>query len=283
MVAFLGMGLLGANFVRAMRKRGLDVQVWNRTFAKAKALEEVGAKAFKTPAEAVKGAERIHICVSDDHAVDKILEDASPNFEKGVIIVDHTTTTATGATQRTKYWKAKGVTFIHAPVFMGPQSALEASGMMLISGDQDVIKKIEPELAKMTGTLDNVGEDPSMAAAYKLLGNHLFLAISAGLTDTFALGKSLGISRKDIAEFIEQMGSSPMKARIGRLLQGNYDDPTWNLAMARKDARLMAEEAERAKHPLIVMPALGKHMDALIDEGHGDRDWTIVAKKATTE
>jgi len=54
MIAFLGTGLLGSNWVRAMRKRGEEVHVWNRTGSKAKALESDGAKVFATPAEAVK-------------------------------------------------------------------------------------------------------------------------------------------------------------------------------------------------------------------------------------
>src|SRR5437762_2898757 len=97
MIAFLGTGLLGSNWVRAMHKRGEEVHVWNRTPSKAKALEADGAKAFATPAEAVKGAVRIHLAVSDDAAVDSILEQASVNFEKDVIIIDHTTTSASGA------------------------------------------------------------------------------------------------------------------------------------------------------------------------------------------
>jgi 3-hydroxyisobutyrate dehydrogenase len=280
--AFLGMGLLGANFVRAMRKRGEDVQIWNRTASKAEALRETGAKPFATPAEALKGAKLVHICVSDDAAVDSVLEQASANFEPDVIIIDHTTTTASGNTKRTAYWKAKGITFIHAPVFMGPTNALESTGIMLISGDQSVIDKIKPELSKMCGELMNLGEDISKAAAYKLLGNHLFLAISAGLTDTFTLGKALDFTRDEVVSLIEHIGAAPMKARVGRLLMENYDDPTWELSMARKDARLMTEEAVKAQHKLMVMPALGEVMDKLIAEGHGNKDWTVFAKKATS-
>lgn len=280
--AFLGMGLLGANFVRAMRKRGEDVQVWNRTAAKAQPLAEVGAKVCATPAEAVSGAKIVHICVSDDAAVDSVLEQASANFAPDVIIIDHTTTTATGTKKRVANWKSKGITFIHAPVFMGPISALEGTGIMMVSGDQKVIDEICADLKKMTGELMNLGEDVSKAAAYKLLGNHLFLAISAGLTDTFTLGKALNFSREEVTELIEHIGSAPMKARVGRLLMGNYDDPTWELAMARKDARLMHEEAVQAQHELMVMPALGEAMDKLIAEGHGNKDWTFYAKQATS-
>lgn len=283
MTTFLGMGLLGSNFVRAMRKRGEDVHVWNRTASKAKALEATGAKAFATPAEAVTGANRIHLVLSDDEAVNSVLEQASPGFAKDVIIIDHTTTSATGAAERTERWKKLGVTYIHAPVFMGPANALDGSGTMLISGDQELIKKIEPELSKMTGTLMNLGDDISTAAAYKLLGNHLFLSITAGLADTFTLGKALGVSRDDVTDFIEQMGSTPMKTRVARMLLGNYDTPSWELVMARKDARLMTEEAERAGMALDVMPAFGAHMDRLITEGFGAKDWSIVTKEAVSK
>lgn len=61
MKAFLGMGLLGSNFVKAMLKQGEEVQVWNRTFSKAQAVERDGAKAFENVEDAVKGAEVIHI------------------------------------------------------------------------------------------------------------------------------------------------------------------------------------------------------------------------------
>src|SRR4051794_40218518 len=94
MIAFLGTGLLGGNFVKALLKKGEKVQVWNRTTAKAKELETAGATAFSTPAEAVTGATRIHLALSDDFAVDQTLEKASNGFAAGVIIIDHTTTSA---------------------------------------------------------------------------------------------------------------------------------------------------------------------------------------------
>ncbi|MET0386685.1 MAG: NAD(P)-binding domain-containing protein, partial [Polyangiales bacterium] len=92
MIAFLGMGLLGSNFVRALRKRDEAVQVWNRSAEKAQALTTVGAAVHADPAAAVRGATRIHVTLSDDSAVDDVLERARPGFSHGVIIVDHTTT-----------------------------------------------------------------------------------------------------------------------------------------------------------------------------------------------
>ena len=47
----------------------------------------------------------------------------------------------------------RGFFYQHAPVFMGPANALEGSGFMLVSGDEELIKRLEPELSKMTGKL----------------------------------------------------------------------------------------------------------------------------------
>jgi len=59
MIAFLGMGLLGSGFVRALLERGDEVQVWNRSAGKAAALESAGAVACVDPASAVRGAEPV--------------------------------------------------------------------------------------------------------------------------------------------------------------------------------------------------------------------------------
>src|SRR5947208_9203408 len=88
MKAFLGMGLLGSNFVRAMLSRGEQVQVWNRTTSKATELEKYGAKAFANVEDAVRGADRIHLTLKDDASVDEVLGKASAGFAPGIIIID---------------------------------------------------------------------------------------------------------------------------------------------------------------------------------------------------
>src|SRR4051812_20752086 len=102
------MGLLGSNFVRALRRRGEDVHVWNRSPAKAKALEAAGAVAFDDPAEAAKGAARVHLTLSDDAAVDEVLERTRAGLSPNVTIVDHTTTSSTGAAARAARWAERG-------------------------------------------------------------------------------------------------------------------------------------------------------------------------------
>jgi 3-hydroxyisobutyrate dehydrogenase len=279
MIAFLGMGLLGSNFTRALRKRGEEVRVWNRTAEKARPLAEIGAVVCEDLATAVRGASRVHLVLSDDQAVDDVLERARPGFEKDVIIVDHTTTTASGTRERAKRWAERKVSFQHAPVFMAPQNALESTGVMLASGERARFEKLEPELAKMTGKVMYLGDDPGRAAAFKLLGNSFLMFMTAGFADFFELGKAMGISSSDAAGLFKFFNpGATLPGRVERILADKFSDPSWELAMARKDARLMIEETERGGGSLAVLPAIAKTMDEYIARGHAHDDWTIIAK-----
>jgi 3-hydroxyisobutyrate dehydrogenase len=279
MITFFGMGLLGSSFVRALRKRGEDVQVWNRTPARAKAVEDSGARAVSDPAEAVKGATRLHLTLSDDAAVDDVLERARPGFGPDLVIVDHTTTSPSGTATRAARWAERGVAFQHAPVFMGPQNALESTGIMMASGDRARFDLLSPELSKMTGKLIYMGPRPERAAGFKLLGNLFLMFMTTGMADVLALAKAEGIAPADAASLFDQFNPGAMvPARLKRMLEGDFSHPSWELAMARKDARLMIEEAARGKVPLAVLPAIAAEMDRWIGKGHAHDDWTVVAK-----
>jgi 3-hydroxyisobutyrate dehydrogenase len=281
MIAFFGMGMLGSGFVRALRRRGEAVQVWNRTHAKAQALESDGARAFALPADAARGASRIHLSLSDDAAVDEVLERAREGFAPSVIIVDHTTTSASGTAERAKRWEERGVAFLHAPVFMGPQNALESTGIMLTSGDVARVEALTPALSAMTGKLTNLGPRPDAAAAFKLMGNLFLMFLTTGLADMLALAKAMEVSPADASKLFDMFNpGATVGARMKRITDAKFSEPSWELSMARKDARLMLEEAERAGIPLAVLPAIAARMDAVIAAGHGGDDWTVIAKDA---
>ena len=82
------------------------------------------------------GAAHIHLSLSDDASVDAVLEPLAGALGKGTWIVDHTTTAVRPTAERVARWDARGVRYVHAPVFMAPSNCAEGTGLMLISGDQ---------------------------------------------------------------------------------------------------------------------------------------------------
>lgn len=281
MVTFIGTGLLGSGFIKALLQNGEQVSVWNRTAARAKALEAFGAKAFGQVSEAVKGASRIHLALKDDQAVDEVLENARPGLAPGAILIDHTTTSTAGARQRSEHWKKLGCTYLHAPVFMGPQNAIDRTGYMLVSGSQELIQQLEPALSAMTGKLLNLGPETGKAAGIKLLGNSFLLFLTAGLADTLALARAMNIPPEDLATLFGHWNPGAMvPARLRRMMDANFDRPSWELNMARKDAGLMMAEAAIAGKQLATLPAIAAEMDKWIGKGFGSSDWTVMAAQS---
>lgn len=276
-VAYFGVGLLGSGFVRAMLERGDDVAVWNRTHARARALEADGAKVCEDPAQAVRGVEELHLTLSDDASVDAVLEPLAHAIAPQTIIVDHSTTAPTPTLERATRWRERGITFVHAPVFMGPKNAREATGIMLLSGDPAVRARIKPSLERMTGQLIELGDDPGRAAAFKLMGNLMLVFTVAGMADMFRLGESLGIQPHEAHElFSFFMPVNAINFRGKDMAHGNFT-PQWELRMARKDVRLMLEEATRHGETLAVLPSIAALFDGYIDRGHAAKDVGVVA------
>lgn len=274
-VAFFGAGMLGTNFVKALRKRGIAVNVWNRTPEKARALEADGAVAFDDPAEAARNASRIHICVRDDKAVDGILDRIIDAVAKDAPVVDHTTVLPEGVVKRAKRLADAGLTFAHAPVFMGPPQALDASGVMMISGARATYERLREPLEAMTGELRYLGERVDLAAIYKLMGNAMILAVVGGIADVLRIADAQNVPRADAYDLFSFFNpAGQIGGRGKRMAHGDYD-PTWTLDMARKDATLMIEAAQGRE--LAVINAVERVLGQAMTRDLGSKDLGAIA------
>jgi 3-hydroxyisobutyrate dehydrogenase len=278
-IAFFGTGLMGSGFVRRLRTNGYDVNVWNRSAAKARALEAHGARACADPAAALVGAERIHLSLSDDASVDAVLEPIAELIPRTTWIVDHTTTAVTPTAERVARWNSRRRTFVHAPVFMAPSNALEGTGLMLVSGEKARHDTLLPVLQKMTGNVLYMGEAPERAAAFKLFGNLTLLGILGVLSDVNRLAHAVGIPTSEAFSLFKHFNPGQfLPARAARIETGEFTPPSFEVSMARKDVRLMIEEAQRGGVDLFVMPGVAAMFDAAIARSEGALDAAAAAR-----
>ena len=72
-VAFLGLGALGLPMAANLLATGFPLTVHNRSSAREDSLRAAGARCAATPADAVRAAELICLCLSDEPAVRQVL------------------------------------------------------------------------------------------------------------------------------------------------------------------------------------------------------------------
>ena len=273
-IAFLGTGLLGSAFAEAAAKRGDSVTAWNRSIDKVQALSQFGVKAAATPAEAVRTASRVHIVLKDDAVVEEVIAAIRGELSADTILIDHTTTLPALTAARAARLHAAGVKYLHCPVFMGPPAARNAQGSMMVAGPKALFESVQAELAKMTGRLEYMGERADLAAANKLFGNAVIIGLSAVMADVLTLAQASDVSGEDAIKLLGLLDLNGMVAGRGvNMAKGNFN-PSFELAMARKDVRLMLETT--GKRPMAALPAVAARMDQLIAEGHGAKDASVL-------
>jgi 3-hydroxyisobutyrate dehydrogenase len=274
-IAFLGTGLLGGAFAEAAVKRGDTVTAWNRSPDKVLALAQFGVKSATTPVEAVRDASRVHLVLKDDAVVDGVISAALPGLSPETVLIDHSTTLPSLTAERAQRLEAQGVKYLHCPVFMGPAAARNAQGSMMVAGPRALFERVKPDLAKMTGRLEYMGERTDLAAVNKLFGNAMIIGITAMTADILTMAQASSVAAEDAIKLLGLLDLNAIVAGRGaNMARGNFA-ASFELAMARKDVRLMLETA--GDRPMAALPAVAARMDQLISAGHGAEDASVLA------
>ncbi|MHB1223961.1 MAG: NAD(P)-dependent oxidoreductase [Gemmatimonadaceae bacterium] len=276
--AFLGTGLLGAAFVEAAVGRGENITVWNRTTEKARALAPLGVRVAGTPAEAVRGAARVHLVLKDDAVVDEVIAALRPGLDDDAVIIDHTTNQPALTAGRSRRLEDEGVRYLHCPVFIGPAAARRSKGTILAAGPRAVFDAVRDDLARMASRVEYLGERPDLAAVHKLCGNAFIIGISALIADVLAVAAGADVTPASALGVLDLFHVSAVINGRGRSMAAGDFSPSFELAMARKDVRLMIETA--GTQPLATLPAIAARMDELIAEGYGADDLAVIGRDA---
>jgi 3-hydroxyisobutyrate dehydrogenase-like beta-hydroxyacid dehydrogenase len=275
-IAYLGTGLLGSGFVEAACGRGDSVTVWNRTIDKARALAPFGAIVADAPADAVRGARRVHLVLKDDAVVEQVVAQLRPGLSPDAIIIDHTTTQPALTAERATRLNAEGVHYLHCPVFIGPAAARQSQGIILAAGPNALYDAVKDDLGRMAARVEYFGERPDLAAAYKLMGNAFIIGLGGVLSDVFSIAQGSQVTPTDALTLLDFFNPGAILAGRGKLMAAGNFAASFELEMARKDVRLMLETAGAL--PLAVLPSLAARMDAVIAEGHGQEDFGVIAR-----
>ncbi|HEU4418118.1 MAG TPA: NAD(P)-binding domain-containing protein [Planctomycetota bacterium] len=275
--ALLGTGLLGSAMVENLLAKGHTVRIWNRSREKLAPLVQKGAIAAADPADAVRKATRVHLVLAEDAAVDAVIAQLRAGLGKDVPVIDHSTNLPAKVETRFATLRAQGVRYVPAPVFMSPQNAREASGLMLVAGPKADADALQQDLAAMTGKVWYTGERPDLAAVFKLAGNSMFFALAGAMSDVLAIGRGSDVPAETMLSLFDVFKPGGVLPFLGqRVAKAGAGPASFELVMARKDARLMQETAGKA--PLLLLPAITTAMERAIARGEGRADYAVFTK-----
>ncbi|MEL7090716.1 MAG: NAD(P)-dependent oxidoreductase [Pseudomonadota bacterium] len=176
-ITLLGTGLMGAPMARNIAAAGFDLTVWNRTAAKAQALEDAGITVAPDVAAAVAGADTVISMLSDGPSSLAMLADALPHVPPGALWIDMASTKPAEARAMADTAATQDVAFLDAPVSGGTKGAEGATLAIMVGGALADVARAQPLLASM-GRPVHVG--PTGAGQLAKLCNQAIVAITIG-------------------------------------------------------------------------------------------------------
>jgi 3-hydroxyisobutyrate dehydrogenase len=271
-VAVLGTGIMGAPMARNIAAAGHEVRAWNRTRERAEPLAGPGMTVCDEPAEAVSGADVAVTMLSDAAAVEAV---AGPLLDAiGDGVWAQMSTVGVEAIERlAARAREAGVPFVDAPVSGTRQPAEEGKLVVLASGPRDARERCRPVFGAVGSRTIELGDEPGAATRMKLVMNSWLIAVVEGLAETILLAEALGVDPRAFLELIDGGPLGPPYAKLKGTAMIERAYPTsFSLALARKDAELVAEAAERAGVDLPLARLAAERMAQAIDAGYGDDD-----------
>lgn len=241
-VAVLGTGTMGAGMVRSLRRAGMPVRVWNRDASKAWALSDSGAEVFDSPAEAARGADVVLTMLMDAESAVEVIRRASP--AAGTTWMQCSTVGLDGADATIATARELGLVLVDCPV-QGTRVAAESGNLvMLASGPEESRERLAPVFDAVGSRTLWLGE-AGTGSRLKLATNAWVLMLTAGVAQSIALTRSLGIDPRDFFAVIE---GGPLDSAYARAKGGNMIDEdhpvSFALPGALKDAQLIRAAAQ---------------------------------------
>lgn len=274
MIALLGTGIMGAPMARNIKAAGLDLRVWNRTAEKAQALAADGIEVAGSPEQAVAGADIVITMLADGDAVTAAMEDggALAALADDALWLQMSTVGIAATEALAALAEERSLAFVDAPVLGTKAPAEKGALTVLASGPDDVHERCAPVFDAVGAKTTWLGEAGTATRA-KLVLNHWVLALTESVAETVALAEALDIDPQLYLDMIEggplDSGYAQMK---GAAIISRSFDPSFTLSLARKDAGLVLEAAQRHEHEAALAEVIDRQMARAIEAGHGDQD-----------
>jgi 3-hydroxyisobutyrate dehydrogenase-like beta-hydroxyacid dehydrogenase len=243
-VAVLGMGNMGQAIAVRLLDGGHRVAVWNRTPERAAQVVSAGAVQAPSIADAVYGADVVFTMLANDDAVRAVaFGDLRSSIGTEAVYVDCSTVSPGLSGELAAAFPGR---FLAVPVLGSPAVVRAGQATFLAGGDGAVVQRIGAVLSSLSTTVRRYDTAP-LAGTAKLTSNLLLLSELVALAESFAVGRSGGLSD---AQLRELLGDSPMVApgirnRFEDMLTGSQEG-WWATELGAKDAGLAVDIARGA-------------------------------------
>ena len=284
-IGFVGIGRMGSNMARRLKDQGYTIgAVYD---VRAEAAHELAAELGSTPckrlSEVTAACDVVITVVTDDAAMRSIFGLSGETDHLLVnsarkIFINCATISPRCHVDVEKAAHSAGAHSLEACMASSITQAREGTLYLMVGGDEDVFKKVEPIMRHMSAALRHVG-GTGQAAKVKALVNMVMNINTAGLAEGLGLGDALGLDLTVLREIFSQTGAnSRVLETDGEDMQNREHSCFFSAAHAAKDSGIALSLGRAAGLDLPLAEATKAQYDRMVSAGLGELDKSGIAE-----
>jgi 3-hydroxyisobutyrate dehydrogenase/2-hydroxy-3-oxopropionate reductase len=269
-IGFIGTGVMGSAMINNLIKNNYQVNVYNRTPEKAKALTSIGAIFTSTIEECVKDVDYIITIVGMPNDVKEVYDEIFKYAKKGSIAVDMTTSSPSLAKEIFEKGKEKGIDVLDAPVSGGDIGAQKGTLSIMVGGEKEVFDKVVPIFKSMGTNINYMGKAGS--GQHTKMANQIAIAGTiAAVNESIKYAKEMGLDLNEVLNAIASGAAGSWQlSNNGPKIINQDNDPGFFIKHFIKDMKIADEEALNNNLELEILQKVLKQYELLEEKGYGD-------------
>jgi len=274
-LGFIGLGVMGGPMALNLLRAGHLLHVHDIRQQAVHTLAQAGALPLESPARIGEACDIIFTMLPDSPQVAEvisgnggILEGAGP----GTIIVDMSSIAPRVAVEQSRAAALKGVKMLDAPVSGGEPRAIDATLSIMVGGEEEVFREVEPMLRIMGASVLLVGGIG--AGNITKLANQIMVAIHlASVSEAMVFAEKAGVDTEKVFQAIKGglAGSQVFNAKMPLILERNFQ-PGGPIRMHTKDLVNVRDTALEIDAPIPLTVQVMEFMKALKADGKAEDD-----------
>ena len=226
-VACMGLGRIGAGIALSVQRAGHRLIVYNRTAEKTRGFVASGAEAARSPREAAAEADIVVTCLMDDTSVrDNLVGENGilAGMRPGAIHIGTSTVTPKATAEFAALHAAHGSHYLAATFVGHPEQAAAGKLISFVAGSRALIERCRPVLDAYTGHMIVVGEEPALAASFKLTMNFFVACLLEAMGEALVFAEKQGVNLEAVSEMMKGALQHPVfvPKYLDKIRLGNF-------------------------------------------------------------
>jgi 3-hydroxyisobutyrate dehydrogenase len=278
-LGFVGLGVMGGGVARRLLAAGHEVHGWNRTREKADALVDEGLVRENSPRDVAAAAEVVFSMVTNVPALRAVAEGPDgiiAGLGPGKVWVDMTTAAPAVCRELAERVREMGADMVDAPV-SGSVSTLEEGKLsIMVGGDEETFRRLEPILLDIGAKVTHVG-DNGQALLLKIAINLSLHVQMVAFSEGLLLAEKDGIDREVALDvMLGSVIASPMLKYRAPFILHMPEEAWFDVNMMQKDMLLALEAGRQLDVPMPTTAVANELLTAARGMGLEHNDFAVV-------